>query len=304
MLRIAFEFGDNPMQSFLFLLLSIGVIYMLLIGILRPFDEKKEEESDEFAEANPMEDPYAEECDETEQDDTEESAYTPLEEQKPERSDLAEILGVLTPRKGHFATPIILDLNILVFICMVFVGAGFSSFETAGLLSWGANCRPLVLEGEYWRLLTSTFLHGGFEHLIVNMLGLLFIGFFLEPVLGASRFALSYLLTGLAGSLASIWWHPLSVSVGASGAILGMYGVAIALLLTNLLPRQLKRTSLLCFVAYTGYSLLSGLTGNIDNAAHIGGLLSGIFIGLALYPGLKAKKDNTIRQQNHDTRTT
>jgi len=126
MLRIAFEFGDNPMQSFLFLLLSIGVIYMLLIGILRPFDEKKEEESDEFAEANPMEDPYAEESDETEQDDTEESAYTPLEEQKPERSDLAEILGVLTPRKGHFATPIILDLNILVFICMVFVGAGFS----------------------------------------------------------------------------------------------------------------------------------------------------------------------------------
>lgn len=290
MLRIAFEFGGDPMYSFLFLLLSIGVIYMLLIGIIRPFDEKKEDETDE-SEANPMEDPTADESDETEQDDTDESEEEPRDEQKPERSNLAEILRVLTPRKGHFATPILLDLNILVFICMVFVGAGFSSFETAGLLSWGANCRPLVLEGEYWRLLTSTFLHGGLEHLIVNMLALLFIGFFLEPVIGAWRFALSYLLTGLAGSITSIWWHPLSVSVGASGAILGMYGVAIALLLKNLLPGQLKRTSLLCFVAYAGYSLLSGLTGNIDNAAHIGGLLSGIFIGLALYPGLKAKKD-------------
>ena len=287
MLRIAFEFGGDPMYSFLFLLLSIGVVYLLLVGIIRPSDEKKDEESDEFAEANPMEDPSADENDEDPQNDDEDPEPELRAEQKPERSDLAEILRVLTPRKGHFATPILLDLNMLVFICMAFVGAGFSSFETAGLLSWGANCRPLVLEGEYWRLLTSTFLHGGLEHLIVNMLALLFIGFFLEPVLGAWRFALSYLLTGLAGSLASIWWHPLSVSVGASGAILGMYGVAIALLLTNLLPGQLKRTSLLCFVVYVGYSLLSGLTGNIDNAAHIGGLLSGIFIGLALYPGLK-----------------
>lgn len=286
MLRIAFEFGGDPMYSFLFLLLSIGVIYMLLIGIIRPFDEKKEDETDE-SEANPIEDPTADESDETEQDDTEESEQESRDEQKTERSDLAEILRVLTPRKGHFATPILLDLNILVFICMVLVGAGFSSFETTGLLSWGANCRPLVLEGEYWRLLTSTFLHGGLEHLIVNMLALLFIGFFLEPVIGAWRFALSYLFTGLAGSVASIWWHPDVVSVGASGAILGMYGVAIALLLTNLLPGQLKRTSLLCFVVYVCYSLLSGLTGNIDNAAHIGGLLSGILIGLALYPGLK-----------------
>lgn len=288
MLRIAFEFSGDPMQSFLFLLLSIGVMYMLLVGIIRPFDEKKEE-SDEFAEADPLEDPYAEENDEIQQDDTDTSAYTPWEEQKPERSGFAEILGVLTPRKGHFATPIILDLNMLVFLSMAFTGTDFSSFETSGLLSWGANSRPLVLEGEYGRLLTSLFLHGGLEHLIVNMLALLFIGFFLEPVIGAWRFALSYLLTGVAGSLTSIWWYPLSVSVGASGAILGMYGVAIALLLTNLLPRQLKRTSLLCFVAYAGYSLLSGLTGNVDNAAHLGGLLSGIFVGLALYPGLKAK---------------
>ncbi|MDD4822707.1 MAG: rhomboid family intramembrane serine protease [Bacteroidales bacterium] len=287
MLRIAFEFSGDPMQSFLFLLLSIGVMYMLLIGIIRPSDEKKEE-SDEFAQTNPLEDPYAEENDDEEPDDTDESAYTPLDEPIPERSGLAEILRVLTPRRGHFATPILLDLNLLVFLCMVFVGAGFSSFETDGLLSWGANYRPLVLEGECGRLLTSLFLHGGLEHLIVNMLALLFIGFFLEPVIGAWRFALSYLLTGLAGSLSSIWWHPLSVSVGASGAILGMYGVAIALLLTNLLPGQLKRTSLLCFVAYVCFSLLSGLTGNIDNAAHIGGLLSGIFVGLALYPGLKA----------------
>ncbi len=286
MLRTAFEFSEDPMQSFLFLLLSIGVIYMLLKGIIRPSDEQNEEESDEYADANPI--PYAEENDEAQLDDTDASEQESPAEQKPERSDLAEIISVLTPRKGHFATPILLDLNILVFICMVLVGAGFSSFETTGLLSWGANSRPLVLEGEYWRLLTSTFLHGGLEHLIVNMLGLLFIGFFLEPVIGAWRFALSYLLTGLAGSLASIWWHPLSVSVGASGAILGMYGVAIALLLTNLLPGQLKRTSLLCFVAYAGYSLLSGLTGNIDNAAHLGGLLSGILIGLALYPRLKA----------------
>lgn len=289
MLRIAFEFGADPLYSFLFLLLSIGVIYLLLVGILLPSDEKKEEENDEVAEANQQEESTVDADEEAESDDSEESAYTPWDEQ----SDHSGIIGVLTPQRGHLATPILLDLNILLFIVMALMGADFSSFELPGLLSWGANYRPLVLEGEYWRLLTSVFLHGGLQHLIVNMLALLFIGLFLEPVLGAWRFILSYLLTGLAGSLVSIWWHPDTVSVGASGAILGMYGVAIALLVTDLLPVKLKRTSLLCFVAYVSYGLLGGLAANIDNAAHLGGLLSGICIGLLLYPGLNAKKENT-----------
>ncbi|MDD2525527.1 MAG: hypothetical protein PHH63_04345, partial [Bacteroidales bacterium] len=123
MLRIAFEFGADPLYSFLFLLLSIGVIYLLLVGILLPSDEKKEEENDEVAEANQQEESTVDADEEAESDDSEESAYTPWDEQP----DHSGIIGVLTPQRGHLGTPILLDLNILLFILMALMGADFSS---------------------------------------------------------------------------------------------------------------------------------------------------------------------------------
>jgi rhomboid protease GluP len=166
---------------------------------------------------------------------------------------------------------------------------GFISFTGTDLLKWGANYRPLIDNKEYWRLLTSTFLHGGVLHVLFNMYGLLFVGIFLEPVLGSSRYLMAYLITGLAGSIASVWWHVATVSVGASGAIFGMYGVFFALLTVNLFPAGLKKSFLISTSVFIVFNLVNGLTGGIDNAAHIGGLASGLLLGYMFYPSLKDK---------------
>lgn len=201
--------------------------------------------------------------------------------------EVKAFIDFLKPKEGYFITPIIIYLNIFIFMLMVFAGLGFLTFKVSDLLIWGANCRPSTTNGEWWRLLTNTFLHGGFMHLIANMYGLLFVGIFLEPLLGRTRYLTAYLLTGIVASCASLWWYDASVSVGASGAIFGLYGLFLALLLTKVFPADFSKTFLTSTLVFIGFNLLMGLTGGIDNAAHIGGLLSGFVAGLILYPRLK-----------------
>jgi rhomboid protease GluP len=119
------------------------------------------------------------------------------------------------------------------------------------------------------------------------MYALLYIGALLEPQLGRLRFATAYLLTGGMASVTSIYWHPFTLSAGASGAIFGMYGVFLALLTTNLIDK-VRRTALLASIGiFVAYNLLAGTKSGVDNAAHVGGLISGILIGYLFYPGLK-----------------
>ncbi|HEY2584071.1 MAG TPA: rhomboid family intramembrane serine protease [Mucilaginibacter sp.] len=212
-------------------------------------------------------------------------------------STLKDFKSFFLPRKGFYVTPIIIDLNLLVFIAMVCSGLGFISFNGMDLLKWGANYRPLVNKGEYWRLLTNTFLHGGLMHVLLNMYGLFFVGIFLEPLMGRSKYATAYICTGIIASIASAWWHPATISVGASGAIFGMYGVFLALLTTSLFPPDFKKSFLVSTSIFVGYNLLYGLTGGIDNAAHIGGLLSGLLIGYGLYPTLKSQANEREAQK-------
>lgn len=127
------------------------------------------------------------------------------------------------------------------------------------------------------------FLHGGFMHLFLNISGLVIAAICIEPILGRIKYFILYLLTGLCGSLASILWYPNTVSVGASGAIFGLYGAILGLLLTNAFPTGIKRGIRMMIGVYVASNLLWGLTGGIDNAAHIGGLLSGAVIGIMLY---------------------
>lgn len=178
---------------------------------------------------------------------------------------------------------IIIALNILVFIIMGFAGLGFISFDGQDLYAWGANYRPAVVNGQWWRLLTNIFLHGGLMHLIFNMYGLLFVSIFLEPILGRAKFIIAYILCGLLASLASIWWHPATLSVGASGAIFGLYGVLTALLTTNKADANSKKGLLINNAIFIGINLIIGFTGGIDNAAHIGGLLTGFIMGYIMY---------------------
>jgi rhomboid protease GluP len=213
---------------------------------------------------------------------------------KPDRvaqKEMQEFIDFLKPKEGYFITPIIIYINIGIFLLMTIMGLGFISFKGQDLLNWGANFKPLTTDGQWWRLLTSTFLHGGLMHLLANMYGLLFVGIFLEPLLGKSKYALAYLTTGILASVASIWWYDATVSVGASGAIFGLYGVFLALLLTKIFPPDFAKSFLISTAIFVGFNLLMGLTGGIDNAAHIGGLLSGFVIGLILYPTLKRQTE-------------
>jgi membrane associated rhomboid family serine protease len=187
---------------------------------------------------------------------------------------------------------IIIALNILVFIIMVFAGLGFISFDGQDLYAWGANYRPAVISGQWWRLLTNIFLHGGLMHLIFNMYGLLFVSIFLEPILGRAKFIIAYFLCGLLASLASIWWHPATLSVGASGAIFGLYGVLTALLTTNKADASSKRGLLINNAIFIVINLIIGFTGGIDNAAHIGGLFTGFIIGYIMYFFINEPKPN------------
>src|SRR5206468_1493030 len=104
---------------------------------------------------------------------------------------------------------------------------------------------------------------------------------------GRIKYAIIYLVTGILASAASLWWHDATVSIGASGAIFGLYGVFLALLLTKIYPKEFSKPFLASTLIFVGYNLVMGLTGGIDNAAHIGGLVSGFIIGLILYPQLK-----------------
>jgi membrane associated rhomboid family serine protease len=198
-----------------------------------------------------------------------------------------EPYGALLISKTYLATPLLLYANVLVYIAMVLSGISPIEPTAKDLFFWGGNFRPAVLDGQAWRLFSYMFLHGGAMHLIMNSFGLLYVGMFLEPLIGKRRFALAYIITGIAAGLMSMSFHPHSVGVGASGAIFGMYGVFFALLTTSYLQktqRTTMRRSLLLFIVY---GLLAGLEGNTDNAAHLGGLLSGILVGYIFYAFMK-----------------
>jgi membrane associated rhomboid family serine protease len=180
-------------------------------------------------------------------------------------------------------TIIIIALNVFVFLIMAFAGLGFISFDSHDLLKWGADFAPKVKEGEWWRLLTSIFLHEGLMHLVNNMYGFLFAGLFLEPILGRIKFTSAYLICGLVASIVSIYWHPYSIGIGASGAIFGMYGVLIALLTTKKVSFKENKGLLAFALIFVIINLLLGLAGSVDNSAHIGGLISGLIIGYLFY---------------------
>ena len=179
-------------------------------------------------------------------------------------------------------TPILLDANIIVFAAMVLSGLGVESFQSADLVKWGADYGPLVRSGEYWRLLTCMFLHGGLMHLAGNLYGLMFAGVFLERLVPRSVFGFTYFASGLCASITSISVNDATVSVGASGAIFGLYGLLLFLLMTKDRRVKLARNPILIStVLFVGINLFSGLTTQrIDNAAHVGGLLSGIVLGV------------------------
>jgi rhomboid protease GluP len=192
---------------------------------------------------------------------------------------------------------VILVLNALVFIAMVISGASAAGPSDLQLLKWGADFGPLTLGGQFWRTLTSTYVHIGFMHIAVNMWSLWQIGRLAERIFGGWAYALVYTATGIAASLTSLFWNPMRISAGASGALFGIVGALIAALWLGKLPfpKPAVQSMLKNLLVVVAVNLLFGASaGFIDNSAHIGGLLAGFAIGAALAPRLNEVPDQRL----------
>src|SRR5205085_2352604 len=137
----------------------------------------------------------------------------------------------------------------------------------------------------YWRLVTSIFIHIGFLHFLLNNYALWIIGQEIELLYGSARFVVLYLLTGLAGSLASYTFNPNAESAGASGAIFGLFGVmaTFAFRYRKELPERLGSDIRRRILPVIAINLIFGFSMRIvDNAAHVGGLLAGVVLALVV----------------------
>ena len=219
----------------------------------------------------------------------EEKAY--LEEEKKRNS----FWSFFIPRKGFIATPILIDLNILVFIVMIASGVGIMSPSTLSLLKWGADFGPLTLTGDWWRAVTCNFIHIGAFHLLMNMYAFMYIGLLLEDLIGSRRMFMSYLLTGLCSAVFSLYMHGETISAGASGAIFGLYGIFLAFLFFHRIAKEQRKALLTSILIFVGYNLVYGMKAGIDNAAHIGGLLSGFLLGIIYVCSYKFEKADAQR---------
>jgi len=187
--------------------------------------------------------------------------------------------------RGDYVTKALVASNILVFGAAGLAGAGFFVPNAEVLQAWGTNIGPLTTGGQWWRLVTSMFLHFGVFHLALNMWALYVGGRLAERLFGSRAFALLYFASGLAGSLSSLLWNPAVNSAGASGAIFGVYGAMLAFFLRkhSAIPASIISQQRWSGVAFIGFNLMNGFShAGIDNAAHIGGLGVGFVMGLVL----------------------
>jgi len=179
-------------------------------------------------------------------------------------------------------THAIFGINIAVFLGMALAGVSITNPTTQELLHWGANSARLTLAGDWWRLVTSMFLHIGIIHIALNMWCLWSLGALCESLYGPWTLAAVYLISGVSGSLASIAFHPYGVSAGASGAIFGLVGALISAYRLGEFsaPRALVASQLSCLLGFLAYNLIFGaISGTTDNAAHVGGLAGGLLLG-------------------------
>jgi len=163
------------------------------------------------------------------------------------------------------------------------------------LLSLGAKS-PHIFAGQWWRLVTAMFLHAGLLHIGFNLWCLVDLGPEVESLFSRAKFVVFYLVTGFTCFLASLWWRPFGISVGASGAVLGLIGILIGASfhhghLGSQFRRQLWRWVL--------YIFIFGLFFRVDNAAHFGGLATGVLLGYSVPEGepatvARAKLWNTL----------
>jgi rhomboid protease GluP len=205
-----------------------------------------------------------------------------------ERRSPPDVLGGLIPH-AHFTTVVILLLNTGLYLAMMLrsskTGGGIGlDMDPQTLVDFGAKYRPLILAGQWWRLVTAGFLHGGLLHILMNSWVLFDLGAQVEENYGTSRYLVLYFISTITGFLASFYWSP-ALSIGASAGIFGLIGAMIALGVRDRssFGAAVRRH----YIQWAIYGLLMSLLfPAVDNAAHVGGIAGGFAVGyLAGTPG-------------------
>jgi membrane associated rhomboid family serine protease len=195
-------------------------------------------------------------------------------------------------------TPLLVGVNALAFTLMLFDRSATDEAQT--LIAWGGNFAPRTTDGEWWRLVAATFVHGGMLHLLSTIAGLVPLGIVLERAVGRVAFATIYLAAGVVGGMVSLWTaSPTSVSVGASGAIFGIYGLLLASLTwvgvnrpAGPVPWILVKRIAAAAVPFVLYNLLTDYLGT---ASELAGLGTGFAGGLLIARGVTREKPPVLR---------
>jgi rhomboid protease GluP len=220
-----------------------------------------------------------------------EFSYTPLNSGTPQTPIVEEVFAA--PRRVRLTLPLsrpraifaLLAINVIMYGISVLLGSRVG--WNGALFLLGAKWNQAIDAGEWWRLFTPMVLHGNLTHLLFNSWALYALGTEAEQVYGTPRFLTLYLLSGLAGSIASYVFNPDALSVGASGAIFGLLGALAAFAFTSrsFVGWEASKMQLGQMATLAAINLAFGfVVPNIDNSAHIGGLIVGGIAGLALAP--------------------
>lgn len=194
---------------------------------------------------------------------------------------------------------LIIAVNVAVFAWEIASGVFVTSKEMieaglrgASLIDAGALVQAKVFGGEWWRMVTAMFLHGGFDHIIGNMIVLYIVGMAAEHAFGSTRMLLVYFAGGLAGSALSVLASP-GPSVGASGAVFGVLSAVVVTLYRHQKHFYVRDKRIgIVLAAWAGYQLLTGfLTPFVDNFAHLGGILGGALAAMVLDSRLTAESE-------------
>ena len=206
---------------------------------------------------------------------------------------MSKIAEMVRQKKFPYITVILIVLNVVYYFI---VAAGGSTYQSTYMISMGANCAPFVFEQhEYWRILTSMFMHFSFQHLAGNMVYLGIVGFSYEHVVGHWKFLLVYMLSGIGGGVVSSAYYQLTgeavVSAGASGAVYGLIAMVIYLMYTarkrtGAAPLMYRMVIVLVFLLYSNFAIGRG----VDIAAHLGGLAFGFIVCFLFLPYKTSKK--------------
>jgi len=193
----------------------------------------------------------------------------------------AEFLHAFWTRRAT-VTYVLFGINILIFVLMSLSGGTENELT---LLAFGVKSNAYIDQGEIWRFVTPVFIHIGLLHIFFNSYAIWIVGPQVEKLYGGARFSIIYLLTGIAGVAGSYWYHPESISAGASGSIFGLFGALLVFgfKYRSAIPPMFQRAvgkgvfPVIAINLFIGYMIPA-----IDNSAHVAGLVSGALLAAVI----------------------